>query len=206
MEICCSTSDRVALSSHKSSLSLSSLESYKSLGCHTVYQANKSRKRPDEHGTLIEMSREPKISVGRHDNKNTPQKQRLLSLPAELHNLVFENLDIEDVLNLSRTCRYIWEIGQSHLQNYCMSTLGTWAGKNIVCVGDYHGGHREFPPHLFNKDQQQKFYDYKDDFGENNLFAFSSGHTSNRNLWIDDFEPLAPLLVQLIKSRDYSRL
>ncbi|KAF8860714.1 hypothetical protein BDZ45DRAFT_305853 [Acephala macrosclerotiorum] len=87
-----------------------------------------------------------------------------------------------------------------------MSTLGTWAGKNIVCVGDYGRGRKTYPAKLFTKDQEQKFYEYKDKNGENNLFEFLSGTGSERNLRIDEFEPLIPLLLRILNSKDYPRL
>lgn len=76
------------------------------------------------------------------------------SLAAELHYLIFEKLGITDVLSLSLTNRYFWSIGRRHIQTYFMSFLGPWAGKRILCVGDYieAGDH---PPGLFTEDEER---------------------------------------------------
>ncbi|KAF2185514.1 hypothetical protein K469DRAFT_576005 [Zopfia rhizophila CBS 207.26] len=61
-------------------------------------------------------------------------KPLLLNLLIELHNLVFNDLDIKDVLNLSLTNRYFWSIGRKHIQTYFMLFLGPWADENIICI------------------------------------------------------------------------
>ncbi|OCK90623.1 uncharacterized protein K441DRAFT_689361 [Cenococcum geophilum 1.58] len=71
-----------------------------------------------------------------------PVRPVILALAAELHYLIFEKLDITD------------SIGRRHIQTYFMSFLGPWAGKRILCVGDYveAGDH---PPGLFTEDEER---------------------------------------------------
>ncbi|KAF2175322.1 hypothetical protein K469DRAFT_684011 [Zopfia rhizophila CBS 207.26] len=100
-------------------------------------------------------------------------KLLLLNLPTELHNLVFNDLDIEDVLNLSLTNRYFWSIGRKHIQTYFMSFLGPWAGENIVCVGQYiEAG--DYPPDMLTKDEEHELSQHQDENGRlMRLFDFT---------------------------------
>ena len=39
------------------------------------------------------------------------------SLETELHDLIFEELEIKDILSLSLTNRYFWSVGQRHMRS-----------------------------------------------------------------------------------------
>ncbi|KAI1816377.1 hypothetical protein GGS20DRAFT_242269 [Poronia punctata] len=60
-----------------------------------------------------------------------------LSLPTEILSLVFDYIEcIEDFICLGLTNEYLLTLAQPHLDDYYMSFMGTWSGKNIVCVGN----------------------------------------------------------------------
>ena len=87
------------------------------------------------------------------------------SLETELHDLIFEELEIKDVLSLSLTNRYFWSIGRRHIQTYFMSFLGPWAGESIICVGDYVEA-RDHPPGLFTEDERSELQQLLDEEGQ----------------------------------------
>ncbi|KAK0721859.1 hypothetical protein B0T26DRAFT_641322, partial [Lasiosphaeria miniovina] len=69
------------------------------------------------------------------------------SLPYDVYRLIFNaTACIDDAVCLGLTNPYFWAIGRQHLQNYYVSLLGRWAGKNVVFVdnlikaGDYPPG------------------------------------------------------------------
>ncbi|KAI0972661.1 hypothetical protein F4678DRAFT_47443 [Xylaria arbuscula] len=75
------------------------------------------------------------------------------NLPTEIHYLVFDYIEyIEDVICLGLTNEYFWTLAQRPLDDYYMSFLGTWAGKNIVCVGK-SADPNDYPPHLFSTEE-----------------------------------------------------
>ncbi|KAI1304578.1 hypothetical protein F5Y03DRAFT_384780 [Xylaria venustula] len=87
-------------------------------------------------GSIAEELRRPRTLPApqghQRDNALT-----FLGLPTEIHFLVIDHLEfIEDVICLGLTNEYFWILAQRELDNYYMSFLGTWAGQNIVCVGE----------------------------------------------------------------------
>ncbi|KAI1291221.1 hypothetical protein F5Y03DRAFT_388580 [Xylaria venustula] len=75
------------------------------------------------------------------------------NLPTEIHCLVLDYIEcIEDVICLGLANEYFWTLAQPHLDDYYMSFLGTWSGKNIVCVGD-EVGPDDYPAHLFSAEE-----------------------------------------------------
>lgn len=77
-------------------------------------------------------------------------------LPTELHELIFAHLaSIEDLICLSVTSRYFWDIGCKHILRYYTSLLGRWAGHNIICIGDYVDA-GNYPPNLFSAEEEQE--------------------------------------------------
>ncbi|OJD29702.1 f-box domain containing protein [Diplodia corticola] len=75
------------------------------------------------------------------------------TLPTELHDLIIDHLDMEDVFNLCISNRYFWNIGLGRIRDYIMSHLGTWAGERIVCVGEgVHVG--DYPPAMYTDDER----------------------------------------------------
>jgi hypothetical protein len=91
-------------------------------------------------------------------------KSPFSELPTELHDIVFDNLDIDDICSLSLTSRYFWTAGWRHIESYYLSLLGPWAGKKIVCVGQDTEAN-DYPPGLFTKDQEEMLRQTKDDDG-----------------------------------------
>ena len=50
------------------------------------------------------------------------------NLETELHDLIFEELEIKDVLSLSLTNRYFWSVGRRHIQTYAEFSPVEFAG------------------------------------------------------------------------------
>ncbi|KAH0551563.1 hypothetical protein GP486_007218 [Trichoglossum hirsutum] len=96
------------------------------------------------------------------------------SLPVELHDLIFEELDIEDILSLSLTNLHLWEIGQRHIHSFFMSFIGPWAGESVICVGDYlmKG---DYPPGRLTEAEKEEMYEiagkYRNNHGRDELMS-----------------------------------
>jgi hypothetical protein len=89
----------------------------------------------------------------------------LSSLPTELHDLIFQKLDIEDVLSLGFTNQYFWSISRRHIQDFFISFLAPWAGETIICVGDYlEVG--DYPPCILTKEQEEELQPVLSKYGE----------------------------------------
>ncbi|KAI1182174.1 hypothetical protein F5B17DRAFT_421741 [Nemania serpens] len=58
-------------------------------------------------------------------------------LPPEIQYLIFDHIElIEDVVCFGLTNQYFWTLARGYLDDYYRSFLGTWSGKNFVCVGE----------------------------------------------------------------------
>lgn len=88
--------------------------------------------KPIKHPNMGKM-RSSKVE-GRELKATT--KLRFSNLPVELLDLVFHQINIVDVLSLSLTSTFFWNIGRNHIQSYYMSFLGQWAGESIICIGE----------------------------------------------------------------------
>jgi hypothetical protein len=119
----------------------------------------------DERPTeLHEKKRKLRSTVVSEPGQIKANGPKFSSLETELHDLIFEELEIKDVLSLSLTNRYFWSVGRRHIQTYFMSFLGPWTGESIICVGDYveAGDH---PPGLFTEDERSELQQLLDEEG-----------------------------------------
>jgi hypothetical protein len=117
------------------------------------------------------------------------------SLETELHDLIFDELEITDVLSLSLTNRYFWSVGRRHIQTYFMSFLGPWRGESIISVGDYveAGDH---PPGLFTEDERSEMQQLLDEGRLMTLYNCTCEYAE-----IDVRSP--PTLLSQLVSKDY---
>lgn len=109
-----------------------------------------------EHGCLLQPSLDLKhsrdeksddVSVGvprkkakLHTSLNSriaPTPATFSSLPKEVHDLIFRELDFVDVFFLGLTSRYLWNIARRLIGTFYASFIGNWVGQNIICVGHY---------------------------------------------------------------------
>ena len=123
--------------------------------------------------------------------------RKFSSLETELHDLIFEELEIKDVLSLSLTNRYFWSVGRRHIQTYFMSFLGPWTGESMICVGEYlePGDH---PPGLFTEDERSELQPLLDEEGRSMEFLdYTHEYTE-----IDVRLPYT--LMRQLLSKDYS--
>ena len=118
------------------------------------------RKRKVEHPLEDKLSQHPNVKRMRRSDAEIGEPQattklRFSSLPIELLDLVFDQLNMVDVLSLSLTSTFLWNIGRHHIQNYCMSFFGQWAGESIICIGeDVKPG--DCPPGMFAAEEKEE--------------------------------------------------
>ncbi|KAH0537648.1 hypothetical protein FGG08_005561 [Glutinoglossum americanum] len=87
--------------------------------------------------------------------KGTNAPPTFSSLPIELLDLIFNELNIDDILSLSLIDQYSWSVGRRHIQDFLMSFLAPWAGESIICVGDrLLAG--DYPPGIFAGDREEE--------------------------------------------------
>lgn len=114
----------------------------------------------------------PKLSG--NDTSRVRNRSGFLSLSAELHDLIFEELSyIENVVNLSLTSQYFFGLGRRHIRNFFASYLGSWAGESIICVGDYcEKG--DYPLSVLQDEEMQKSLNLDDCSKTLSLYDFAS--------------------------------
>ena len=108
--------------------------------------------RPTEPHEKKRKLRSTVISKPGEIKVNSP---KFSNLETELHDLIFEELEIKDILSLSLTNRYFWGVGRRHIQTYFMSFLGPRTGERIICVGDYVKA-GDYPLGLFTEDEKSE--------------------------------------------------
>ena len=130
-------------------------------------------------------------------------KPTFSSLPVEAHGLIFQELDIEDVLGLSFTNQYFWGVGRKHIQTFFISFLGSWTGESIICVGqDIENG--DCPPGMLTvaeeKELQQVLGEDEEGFSRAklNLHDFASEKIKS-DVWFP------PLFGQMVGSKQYKQ-
>ena len=77
------------------------------------------------------------------------------SLVTELHELIIDQLEINDLPDLSLTSWYFWSLVRPHIQSYYLSFLGQWAGERIICLGE-HTGAGDYPSRPFYGRRDQR--------------------------------------------------
>lgn len=94
-------------------------------------------------------------------------QSKFSSIPVELHNLILEELDVEDVLSLSLVNQYFWNLAQRPIRTYLMSFVGGWAGQSIICVGDYllHGDFPDDYPEDNKKEIERQYKVHLEEVG-----------------------------------------
>ena len=85
-------------------------------------------------------------------------RSQLLTLPTELHLLIFNCLgNIDDIFRLGLTCQQFWLIAKPMIMKYFSKFLGIWAGTPIICVG---AGTSEdpdrYPPGLLDSEDKKE--------------------------------------------------
>lgn len=109
---------------------------------------------------LANYSQHPRV-VGskygyRNDKVDTNHGVTLSNLPTELHCLIFSQFEhIGDSLCFALTNRHYWTIGRHYIHDYHESTLGQWAGKNIMFRGEYTKP-GDYPPGLLSTEQSEQ--------------------------------------------------
>lgn len=65
-------------------------------------------------------------------------KSKLLQLPVELINMIFDNLNIlQTMIYLCLVHEYLGAVGERHVYDISIQLMAPWAGHRIICVGDY---------------------------------------------------------------------
>ncbi|OBT65319.1 hypothetical protein VE03_04574 [Pseudogymnoascus sp. 23342-1-I1] len=120
--------------------------------------------------------------------KATHTPATFCDLPRELHELIFGFVKcLEDLTCFGLTNTYFWDISHGIIQSRFASELGTWAGKQIVNVGDYTKP-GDYPPGLFSPEEEKnltnKQFQYYDGVGEQHLTPLTLYHLTESS----DFE------------------
>lgn len=90
--------------------------------------------RPSNPSSTQALSGSPRRSKKRQ-SPDSDNAVTFSDLPPEVHGLIFDQLEfIEDTICLGLTSQYFWTLARGHVHDYYTSFLGTWPGKNIVCV------------------------------------------------------------------------
>lgn len=76
------------------------------------------------------------------------------TLPLEIHELIFDHLDLEDITCVGIASPNLWDMTREIVMRYYYSLFGSWAGENIVCAGDeiLPG---DYPPGLFSAEEEE---------------------------------------------------
>jgi hypothetical protein len=88
-----------------------------------------------------------KLSASKANDTTQDERRRspFANLPPELHHCIFEALDSEDVLRLGLTSRYFWVFGRKHIHQRFLSTLGRWAGEELISYAEDEEGAGQRP-------------------------------------------------------------
>ncbi|KAI0411215.1 hypothetical protein F5X98DRAFT_368226 [Xylaria grammica] len=96
------------------------------------------------------------------------------SLPPEIHRNIYSFVgDIIDVISLGLTSRYFWSISSEYVEDYYTPNVGSWAGMNLVCVGDGVQP-RDYPPGLFAAQELAELNQKRCPDNENQPFTLHS--------------------------------
>lgn len=85
-----------------------------------------------------------------------------MRLPIELLDLIFDELDIEQVFVLGLQTRYFWNVARTHIQAYRASSCGPWAGKGIIYVGEFTDP-VDYPPNILTKSEREELQEGLDE-------------------------------------------
>lgn len=165
---------------------------------HLSARAKHSQRSSDN--TIVES----KHAVQQDVDEEAPQERTRTcfpSLPLELLNLIFDNLEGNNKLSLSLCNHYFWSIGITHIQNYHMSSLANWAREKIVCVGsNINAG--DYPPGMFTDAEVSEFSHKKEENGQDfTLDSFARSEVVGGSQC-----PQATLSWQLLESKEYSHM
>ena len=139
----------------------------------------------------------------------------LSSLPVELLDAVYQNLDIEDIFFLGIQSQYFWNVALRHIWTYCTYPCGSWAGQRILCVGD-EAESEDVPPNTLSESEEEELRngfdndelddEDKDDpyyTGPINLYRVANARYQTVRAWSEAF----PLLMSSpAVLREWSRL
>ncbi|KAI0329625.1 hypothetical protein GY45DRAFT_850329 [Cubamyces sp. BRFM 1775] len=107
----------------------------------------------DDHDKLADLLRDKapmsmpeEIKKKLTDGKRAVQTSTLFKLPAELWNMVLQELRGDDVLFcLAITCKTIFAIAEKHLVKFYEELFPSWRDCRIICLGEYIDDEDELP-------------------------------------------------------------
>ncbi len=110
----------------------------------------------------------------------------LSRLPDELLDIIFQYLPIDYIFVLGLQSQNLWEVAWRHIQAYFAPSCGPWAGKNIICVGNYSEP-TDYPNILTESEKKelQKEMSEIDDLEEDerNLYHLANARYQKVSLW-----------------------
>ncbi|KAG6063894.1 hypothetical protein E4U32_000785 [Claviceps aff. humidiphila group G2b] len=111
---------------------------------------------PTYHDSRLEnvKSRHSAAGVGTIDRKPGSFSQ----FPTEIHRLIFEQCfddDLKSAIFLGATSQYFWSIAREYVVRDFKQSLGSWAGQQLITVGDYVKVD-DLPPGLFATEEDKE--------------------------------------------------
>jgi hypothetical protein len=95
----------------------------------------------------------PTLQAQQTKTRDSDNALTFSNLPTEIHYLIFDHIEfVEDVTCLGLVNQYFLTLAQGYLHDYYKSFLGTWAGKNLVCVGE-EVEPDDYPAGLFSSEE-----------------------------------------------------
>ena len=114
------------------------------------------RKRNDD---LELIEKKQKHSDSSLDNINISSKIKstygLSGLPTEVLEMIFQNLDVEQASILGLQSQHLWNVARRYLLTHYASSYGSWAGKGIICVGNYMEP-TDYPPNMLTESEKRE--------------------------------------------------
>ncbi|KAJ7776763.1 hypothetical protein DFH07DRAFT_876915 [Mycena maculata] len=99
----------------------------------------------------------------------------LPNLPLEMiHEIYLNAEDLADVICLSMTCQFLWEVGRGHIYRHIVAIVASysWVGDRIICVGDYLRN-EDIPDSLLTPEEKVEFTSPDpDDDGDFTLYSY----------------------------------
>ncbi|KAI5861208.1 hypothetical protein GGS23DRAFT_577579 [Durotheca rogersii] len=122
-------------------------------------------------------------SSGREGEANADRPVTISHLPVEILLEIFAQVElVPDLVCLGLANRRLWAIARECLHDYYQSFLRQWAGKRIVCVGEYTKP-GDYPPGLFSEEEVQEL-------GQTTLGQLYNGQLCDDLEYIDPNEPV----------------
>ena len=109
----------------------------------------------------------------------------LLGLSNELLDMIFHNLEIEQVFVLGLQSQNLWNVARKHIRASLASSCGLWAGNRIMCVGEYLES-EDYPPSVLTESEEAEFKDGRFEHFGSSLYDLADARYQEVREWQPD--------------------